>query len=166
MFRKILFVKLILLLHSCNNIDFVYNNIKETTNPLYNKTIFQFTGDDLPMLKTNAYSYFGNAELSIYELVIDVSDKKTKRSVQDNQVVDIYDHEISYKFSLYSVEEKCVLLNIGVGSSFTYTPKSGGLNFASDENLVKLYDLSSNETFQQLINLSNEANKLECLNEG
>jgi len=164
MFRKILFVKLILLLHSCNNIDFVYNNTKET-NPLYNKTNFQFTGDDLPMLKINAYNYLGNAESSIYELIIGVSDKKTKRSVKVNQVVDIYDHEISYKFSLYSVEENCLLLNIGVGSSFTYTPKSGGLNFASDENLVKLYDLSSDETFQQLINLSNEADKLECLNE-
>ena len=165
MFRKILIVKLILLLHSCSNIDFVYNNTKETTNPLYNKTIFQFIGDDLPMLKTNAYSYLGNAKLSIFELTIDVSDKKTRRSVQDNQVVDIYDHEISYKFSLYSVEEKCVLLNIALGSSFTHTPKSGGLNFASDENLVRLYDLSSSETFQQLIDLSNEADKLKCLNE-
>ena len=50
--NNFLFVLLLLLVASCNKLDFVYSDEESLRNPLYEKVFVIIKGDDLPFFKS------------------------------------------------------------------------------------------------------------------
>ena len=85
--RFILVFVIVSFLHSCSNIEFVYNNENSLTNPLYENTKISTAGFDLVFLKSYIPTVFGNTKNEKFDLLILVQEKKIRRSVETNQAV-------------------------------------------------------------------------------
>ena len=151
MFKIIIFISINFFLFSCGDLDFIHKEDANLSNPIYNKTIVKFTGLDIPVIYGYSTRYFGNNNLSYYELTIDIQENKTKRAVQTNQAVSKLDYKIVFNYNLKDITKKCDVYSQKTISRFSYEPKSSGYNFGSDQSLRKLYELSSKDNLQQFI---------------
>ena len=82
----------------------------------------------------------GEASKKRFLLTAQVNEKQTKRSVSENQVAIKIDYKITVDYNLKDTANKCPELNNKQISSFSFTPKSSGYNFASDVLLGSLYE--------------------------
>ena len=91
-------------------------------------------------------------------LTVEVIQKQTKRSVDENQVAKKIDYKIIIKYSLSDIKEKnAIISQIAKLLAFSFTPKSSGYNFASDvffENLLKEAVLENVGGFMNFANSS------------
>ncbi len=81
--------------------------------------------------------------------------KQTKRSVDENQVAKKIDYKIIINYSLNDIEKRCANILNAQTSSFSFTPKSSGYNFASDvlfENQLKEAILENVDSFMSFAN--------------
>ena len=108
--RFILVFVIVSFLHSCSNIEFVYNNENSLTNPLYENTKISTAGFDLVFLKSYIPTVFGNTKNEKFDLLILVQEKKIRRSVETNQAVSNLRHELRFSYELKSLEESCVIV--------------------------------------------------------
>ena len=152
-------------LASCSNINFLLNENADI-NFLKNNTGVYLSGWDNPSLKEVFFLKLGETSNNKFLLTADVSQQQTKRSVNENQVAKKIDYEITIKYQLNDTENKCTDILNSQTSSFSFTPKSSGYNFASDvlfENLLKQALLENLDNF---INFSNNSLQLQnCLDE-
>ena len=153
-----------LTLVSCGGVDFVYNNPANLTNSLYDKTSYKFSGKDLPTANKYASIYFGKNISPEFSLEINISEDKTKKSVQQNQAVSKIDYKLTFNYTLSKVSG-CLVYNKLIYSRFSYVPKSDGYNFGSDESLKKLYELSIEENLTKFLDFVSNVNLTTCLNE-
>ena len=58
--NKVLIIVLFIILNSCSYVEFVYDNDKDLTNPLFNKTSVKVEGKDLPIIKSYIPLLFGH----------------------------------------------------------------------------------------------------------
>jgi len=152
-------------LASCTKINFL---LAENTgaNFLKNKTSVYISGWDNPVLKESFFLKLGEASDNRFLLTADAIQKQTKRSVDENQVAKKIDYKIIINYSLSDVEKKCSNISNNQTSSFSFTPKSSGYNFASDvlfENLLKEAVLENVNSFMQFAN--NALLSQNCINE-
>ena len=150
---------------SCGGIDFVYNNSKNLSNPIYNKTDFEFSGKELSSMYRYSSRYFGNSKNPEYILKVFIEEEKTKRSVQTNQAVSKLDYELNFIFQINSTVKKCLVYEKNIISRFSYVPKSSGYNFGSDQSLQKLYELAIKESLEELIKFISSIDNFVCINE-
>ena len=83
--KKLFVIVLFLITYSCGDINFVYENNMNITNPLYEKTEVNASGIDLGLMKSYIPMIFGIQKDDTFILQIDIIEKKTKISVEKNQ---------------------------------------------------------------------------------
>ncbi len=161
LFKSIVFFSLV----SCSNINFLLDS-KESSNFFKNKTLVYVYGWDNPILKDILFLKIGEAKEKKFILTAQVSEKQTKRSVDENQVALKIDYKITIEYSLGDTTNKCPEITNKQVSSFSFTPKSSGYNFASDVLLGSLYEevvLNNVNNFISFANNKFKSNK--CLDE-
>lgn len=165
---KFVFIKIVILfsLISCTNINFLLDYDGDYSF-FRNKTVVYVSGWDNPTIKEMFFFKFGEASEKKFLLSAKVSEKQTKRSVDVNQVAKKIDYKITVEYALSDISKKCLDFLNTQTSSFSFTPKSSGYNFASDvlfDNLLKEAILENLSNFITLANKNIQAQN--CLDEG
>ena len=162
--RYVLVFVVFCILQSCSNIEFVYNDKKNLTNPLYEKTKISAGGLELAFLKSYLPMFFGNTKNEKYSLSIIIEEEKTRRSVETNQAVSDLRYELKFYYELKKIDESCLVFKKKILSSFSINPKSSGFNYGTDVSLEKKYELAITENLNQFISyLSAGINLNNCL---
>ena len=151
----------ILYMASCSGIEFVYKEQENLTNPIYNKTVVNLSGKEIPFTQRYISTYIGNGSDKIYSLGISIAEEKIKRSVQSNQAVSKMDYNLEFFYSLRNLNKNCVVYEKSLFSNFSYAPKSEGYNFGSDESLDQMYKLATKENIERFVRFIS-AEKLVC----
>ena len=151
----------ILYMASCSGIEFVYKEQENLTNPIYNKTVVNLSGKEIPFTQRYISTYIGNGSDKIYSLGIRIAEEKIKRSVQSNQAVSKMDYNLEFVYSLRDLNKNCVVYEKSLFSNFSYVPKSEGYNFGSDESLDQMYKLATKENIERFVRFISEE-KLIC----
>ena len=152
-------------LTSCSNINFLLET-KDQSNFLKNKTAIYIEGWDNPVLRDVLFAKIGETKKRVFLLTANVNEKQTKRSVSENQVAQKIDYRITINYSLRHAKEKCPIITNKQLSSFSFTPKSSGYNFASDVLLQNLYEEAVLNNVNNFISFaSNKLESYKCLDE-
>ena len=162
---KILLFLAIFFLTSCGGVDFVYKNSTNLNNPAYNKTLVSFSGVKLPHLYRYSSQYFGKNKNYSYDLFVEISESKIKRSVQKNQAISKLDYELNFYYEFFSLAKQCIVYEKNIISKFSFEPKSSGYNFGSDQSLEMLYKLAIKTNLQQFIGSIAYQEGFDCVNE-
>ncbi len=164
---KLFFFKvfILLLISSCSNINFLVGE-KSGSNLLKNKTAIYIDGWDKPVLKEVLFLRFGKVIDKKFILTARVDEKQTKRAVSENQVAQKIDYKIKVDYLLSDVTKKCPSIEKQQTSSFSFTPKSSGYNFASDVLLQNLFEEAILSNVNTFISFANSRLKTySCLDE-
>ena len=154
------------LLAACSNINFLLDN-NEGFDLLKNKTFFYVEGWDKPVLNDVLFLRIGKTEEKKFLLLAKVSEKETKRFVNENQVAQKIDYKITVDYSLKDASNKCAEIKNRQTSSFSFTPKSSGYNFASDILLQNLYQEAVLVNVDNFLSFANDKiRSYGCLDEG
>ncbi len=160
--KNFLFVLLLLFVASCNKLDFVYSDEESLRNPLYEKVFVIIKGDDLPYFKSYVNAVFGNKNNTNYDLLINVNEKQTKRSVQTNQAISNLSYELEFFYSLKLNKLDCLVYSREHTTAFSFIPKSSGYNYGTDASLDKKYELAIKENLNKFISDLSEINLDKC----
>ena len=98
--KKFFFISLFLLIISCSNIEFVYNESGNIINPLYEKTNVSTSGFDLVFIQSYIPTVFGTLKEKNFNLLINIEERKTKRSVETNQATSNLRYEFNKSWLL------------------------------------------------------------------
>tara|TARA_B100001057_G_C22814464_1_gene936804 strand:+ start:998 stop:1486 length:489 start_codon:yes stop_codon:yes gene_type:complete len=161
--RYILVFFIFFILQSCNDIEFVYNDKKNLTNPLYENTKVSTTGLELAFLKSYIPMFFGNTKNEKYSLSILIQEEKIRRSVETNQAVSDLRYELKFFYEVKKIDENCVIFKKKVISSFSINPKSSGFNYGTDVSLQKKYELAVRKNINQFISYLTSIDLNSCL---
>ena len=161
--RYVLVFVVFCILQSCSNIEFVYNDKKNLTNPLYEKTKISAGGLELAFLKSYLPMFFGNTKNEKYSLSIIIEEEKTRRSVETNQAVSDLRYELKFYYELKKIDESCLVFKKKILSSFSINPKSSGFNYGTDVSLEKKYELAITENLNQFISYLSGIDLNSCL---
>tara|TARA_B100000575_G_scaffold290554_1_gene294467 strand:+ start:1350 stop:1838 length:489 start_codon:yes stop_codon:yes gene_type:complete len=151
--KKIIFVFLFILIGSCADIEFVYKDDKNLTNPLYGKVNVVNSGYDINFINSYIPMFFGNNNEDLYSLSINIEQNKTKRSVETNQVTSKLRYELKFKYTVILNEKDCVSFQKEVLSYFSIIPKSSGYNYGTDTSLEKKYELAIIENLNRFVSI-------------
>ena len=151
---RFVFVLVFFSLASCTNIKFLLDKNAEV-DFLKNNTAVYLSGWDDPILKEVFFIKLGEASDNRFLLTAEAAQKQVKRSVDENQVAKKIDYKIIINYNLSDIKKKCTDILNAQTSSFSFTPKSSGYNFASDvyfENLLKEAVLENVGSFMNFAN--------------
>ena len=165
---KFVFIKIVILfcLTSCTNINFLLDE-GGGSDFLQNKTSVYISGWDNPIIEEMFFFKLGEVYDKRFLLTAKVSKEQDKRSVDVNQVAKKIDYKITIDYALSDINKKCVNILNNQTSSFSFTPKSSGYNFASDvlfDNLLKDAILENVTNFVSFAN--NNIQSQNCIDEG
>ena len=149
----------------CGEINFVYKDRINLTNPIYAKTNFNISGNETATIQRYLIQYLGEVSDPQFFLDLTVTEKKTKRSVQVNQAIAKLDYSLEFNYYLTNNAINCPVYNKNITSRFSYVPKSSGYNYGSDQSLTKLYELAYKKNLEDFMRLISEANISKCINE-
>ena len=161
--KKIICISIFLFLTSCSGVDFVYKDKKNIINPLYEKTNIDISGTELVFITTYLPMLFGDNKFNEFNLFIDIKEKKTKTSVEKNQVASNLMYELRFQYSLFSNTKECKTYEKEILSNFSIIPKSGGYNYGTDASLEKKYELAITENLNQFISVVSSLSVNDCL---
>ena len=149
--NKVLIIVLFIILNSCSYVEFVYDNDKDLTNPLFNKTSVKVEGKDLPIIKSYIPLLFGHNKEKKYSLLINVEEKQTKRSVETNQATSNLRYELRFLYKITLIKDNCSTYEKEFLSTFSIIPKSLGYNYGTDASLEKKYELAVSKNLDRFI---------------
>ena len=135
--KKILFVSLFFTIISCSNIEFVYKEKGNLINPLYEKTSVVSSGVDLVFIQSYIPTVFGSVKEKDFNLLINIEEKKIKRSVETNQATSNLRYELRFAYTLESINKNCITYKKEILSFFSIIPKSSGYNYGTDASFEK-----------------------------
>ena len=138
---------------SCGNIDFVYKEDKNLTNPLYGKTEVSTAGLDINFMNSYLPMFFGNKKDGPFSLSIKIEENKIKSAVETNQATSKLRYELKFIYTLVLKEKNCVAFNKELVSHFSILPKSSGYNYGTDSSLEKKYQLAITENLNRFVSL-------------
>ena len=164
---KFFFLSLVMLcsLTSCSNINFILE-ADDSSNFLKNKTAIYVDGWENPALKEVLFLKLGEVTDKKFILKALVNEKQIKRSVNENQVAQKIDYEITINYTLSAYKGGCPELTKTEISNFSFTPKSSGYNFASDVLLQNLFEEAVSDNSNNFISfVSNKLQSHNCLDE-
>ena len=107
--KKVFCLIIFLFILSCGNLEFVYNDNTNLINPLYNKTKVTTSGSDLVFMNSYLQMLFGENKNDEFVLLINVEEKKTKRSVETNQATSNLRYELRFNYTLISNKNDCIV---------------------------------------------------------
>ena len=160
--KKLITFSFFIFISSCGSLDFTYKNNGNITNPLYEKTNVITSGINLTYLNSYIPMVFGDIKDNTYNLIIEITEDKTKSSVETNQATSNMRYEIRFKYTLVMVEQDCVTYKKEILSYFTIIPKSEGYNFGTDASLEKKYELVIADNLSQFISLISSNDITSC----
>ncbi len=149
--KKIVCVVLLFFTTSCSNLEFIYNDNLNLINPLYERTNVVVSGVDLVFMNSYVPMFFGKNENSEFNLLINIKEKKIKRSVEANQATSDLRYELRFFYTLLSNIENCNIYEKEILSYFSIIPKSAGYNYGTDTSLEKKYELAVTDNLNQFI---------------
>ncbi len=161
--KKLLLVFFYFFLTSCSNIEFIYKDKENLVNPLYQKTKISASGLDLNFINSYLPMFFGENKEDDFNLIIDIKESKTKRSVETNQATSNLRYEIKIHYTLISNNKDCVTYEKEISSSFSIIPKSSGYNYGTDTSLEKKYEIAITENLNRYISMLSDVNIDDCL---
>ena len=100
--KNLFIIFFLFILTSCNNIEFIHNDSNNLINPLFEKTKVSTTGTELLFMSSYLPVVFGENKIENFDLSINIEEKKTKRSVETNQVTSNLRYELRFVYSLVS----------------------------------------------------------------
>lgn len=151
--NKILIIFIFIFVSSCSKVDFIYSNNDKLTNPLYERTNVTTIGINLAYLNSYIPVVFGNNKENFYNLLIEITETKTKSSVETNQAASNLRYVLRFKYTLNSIEQDCEVFYKEIISYFNIIPKSDGYNFGTDTSLEKKYELVIADNLSQFVSL-------------
>ena len=160
--KKFFFKSIFFTIISCSNIEFVYKERGSLINPLYEKTKVVISGVDLVFIQSYAPSVFGNVKEKNFNLLINIEEKKIKRSVETNQATSNLRYELRFTYILENLKKNCITYNKEILSFFSVIPKSSGYNYGSDASLEKKYELSIIDNLNQFVSFLSDADINNC----
>ena len=160
--KNLFFIFLFCFVVSCNDVEFVYKNEKNLINPLYQKTKVTTSGTNLSFLNSYLPMFFGEVGEHTYNLLINIDEKKTKRSVKTNQAISNLKYELRFYYTLTSIKKDCVTYEKEIVSNFSIIPKSSGYNYGTDTSLEKKYELVVSDNLNQFVSVLSETNLDGC----
>ena len=152
-------------LASCTNINFLLDE-NAGFDFLKKNTALYLSGWDDPVLKEVFFIKLGEASNNRFLLTAEAAQKQIKRSVDENQVAKKIDYKIIINYTLNDTKKKCTDILNEQTSSFSFTPKSSGYNFASDvlfENQLKEAVMENVDNFINFANSSLQSQN--CIDE-
>ena len=161
--KKIISLFLIVMVGACSEIDFVYKDSKNIINPLYGKTKVDTSGVDLAFLNSYTPMLFGKSKEPIFNLLINIKEKKIKRSVETNQATSNIRYELRFVYTLTFNEKNCVTYKKEILSNFSIIPKSAGFNYGTDASLEKKYELVTTDNLNEFISFLSDVKIEDCL---
>ena len=160
--KKILFISLFFTIISCGNIEFVYKEKGNLINPLYEKTSVVSSGVDLVFIQSYIPTVFGSVKEKDFNLLINIEEKKIKRSVETNQATSNLRYELRFTYTLESINKNCITYKKEILSFFSIIPKSSGYNYGTDTSLEKKYELAIIENLNQFVSFLSGADISNC----
>ncbi len=160
--KKFLYLICFIIVASCNQIEFIYKDKSNITNPLYEKTEVDISGIDLIFINSYIPTLFGKNKSDDFKLLIKIEEDKTKRSVESNQATSNLRYELRFIYTLISNKDNCVTYNKEILSYFSIIPKSAGYNYGTDASLEKKYELAITENLNQFISFVSGINLNNC----
>ena len=160
--NKLLVLFIFIFISSCSKLDFVYSNNGNLTNPLYGKTNVTTSGISLAYINSYIPRVFGKNKENNYNLIIEITETKTKGSVETNQAASNIKYKLRFKYTLILIKQDCEVYNKEIVSYFTIIPKSEGYNFGTDASLEKKYELVIIDNLSQFISSVSAANANVC----
>ena len=160
--KNFLFIFLFLFTSSCSNLEFVYKNNKNFTNPLYEKTNVSTTGVNFIYMKSFIPMFFGENKTNEYDLSIQIEEVKTNRSVETNQASSNLRYELRFSYKLISKSQNCVSYIKEILSYFMIMPKSEGYNYGTDASLEKKYEIAISQNLSRFISGLSNTNIDSC----
>ena len=160
--KKLLIFILFFFVLSCGGVEFVYKDKKSLINPLYERTNVETSGKELVFIRTYTPIFFGKDTFNEFNLLIDIQEKQTKRSVEVNQATSNLRYELRFLYTLISVEKSCIVYEKEILSYFSIIPKSSGYNFGTDVSLEKKYELVIIENLNQFISFLSSIDIKNC----
>ena len=106
--------------------------------------------------------YFGESDEYAYNLLINVNEKKTKRSVETNQATSNLRYELRFYYTLTSIKNNCITFEKEIISYFSIIPKSSGYNYGTDTSLEKKYELAVSDNLNQFVSVLSDVNLDNC----
>ena len=161
--KKIISFVLFFFIASCNNLDFVYNENTNLINPLYNKTNIILSGVDLVFMKSYVPMFFGNNQNNKYNLLINIKEKKTKKSIETNQAASNLRYELRFFYTLILNNSNCKVYEKEILSYFSIIPKSAGYNYGTDASIEKKYELVITDNLNQFVSFLSGVDINSCL---
>ena len=149
--KKIFFISLFFTIISCSNIEFVYKEKRNLINPLYEKTNVVTSGVDLVFIQSYVPTVFGDVKEKDFNLLVNIEEEKTKRSVETNQATSNLRYELRFTYTLKSINKNCITYKKEILSFFSIIPKSSGYNYGTDASLEKKYELAIIENLNQFV---------------
>ena len=160
--KKLFYILLFYFFISCSSVEFIYKNEKNLINPLYQKTKVVTTGTNLNFMNSYLPMFFGESDEYKYNLKINISEKKTKRSVETNQATSNLRYQLRFYYTLTSVEKDCITLEKEIVSYFSIIPKSSGYNYGTDASLEKKYELVIDDNLNQFVSILSDIDINNC----
>ena len=160
--KKLFYILLFYFFISCSSVEFIYKNEKNLINPLYQKTKVVTTGTNLNFMNSYLPMFFGESDEYKYNLKINISEKKTKRSVETNQATSNLRYQLRFYYTLTSVEKNCITLEKEIVSYFSIIPKSSGYNYGTDASLEKKYELVIDDNLNQFVSILSDIDIDNC----
>ena len=160
--KKILSFFLLIIVTSCDSLEYIYSDNKNLTNPLFEKTSVIVSGVDLVFINSYIPTFFGNNKKNEFTLYIHTEEKKTKRSIEKNQSTSNIKYELRFLYSLQLNEKNCIAYENELVSSFSIIPKSSGYNYGADAALEKKYELAITNNLNRFIFLVSEEDIYGC----
>ena len=164
---KFVFVSILIIfsLTSCANVSFLIDESADA-DFLKNKTTVYVSGWESSLIKEILFLRFGEVLDNKFLLKAEVSEKQIKRSVSDNQVAKKTDYQILINYDLSNTTNVCPNIINTQTTSFSFTPKSSGYNFASDVLFKSLLKEAISKNLTNFISFANkELGSLKCINE-
>ena len=155
-------IALLFVIISCSDLEFVYNESKKTTNPLFEKTQVSIKGVELIYLNSYVPMFFGENKDDEFDLSIRIEEKQTKLSVETNQVTSNLRYELKFFYNLKSKKEACLVYEKDILSYFSIIPKSSGYNYGTDSSLEKKYEIAAAENLNRFVSFVSSIDTLSC----
>lgn len=160
--KKLFIFFALFFLFSCSDIDFVYKDNKNLVNPLYQKTNVDTSGVDLNFINSYIPMFFGDNKEDVFSLLINIEEKKTKRSVEANQATSNLRYELRFFYTLILNKDSCATYEKEISSYFSIIPKSSGYNYGTDSSLEKKYELAISDNLNQFVSILSDKNIYNC----
>lgn len=149
--KKLIYIFFVVFIISCDDVEFVYKDNKNLINPLYEKTEVGASGFDLAYINSYFPTLFGKNKENVFNLQINIQEKKVKRSVETNQTTSNLRYELRFLYILNSNIKDCVVYEKEILSHFSIIPKSDGYNYGTDASLEKKYELTIIDNLNQFV---------------